>query len=147
MSYQKIIIVGSLGAEPVSKVTPQGKAVSQFNVAVNDTKDLVTWFKVVAFEGQAENCNKYLHKGSKVLVEGRLKFDKYTDKNGLEKKGHSVVASQVKFLSSKAESQAEPFAQMPSSEESKQQNFGMLKSKEVSKAELPFDDDSDFIPF
>jgi len=140
MSFQKLIIVGSLGAEPVSKVTPQGKAVSQFNVAVNDTKDLVTWFKVVAFEGQAENCNKYLHKGSKVLVEGRLKFDKYTDKNGVEKTGHSVVASQVKFLSSKAESQAETVAQVPSSEESKPQNFGELKLKEASKAELSFED-------
>jgi len=140
MSYQKIIIVGSLGAEPVSKVTPQGKAVSQFNVAVNDTKDLVTWFKVVAFEGQAENCNKYLHKGSKVLVEGRLKFDKYTDKNGIEKTGHSVVASQVKFLSSRSGGATEPFSQVPSSEESKPQNFGTLKSKEAEEIRQSYED-------
>jgi len=136
MSFQKLIIVGSLGAEPVSKMTQQGKAVSQFNVAVNDTKDLVTWFKVVAFEGLAENCNKFLNKGSKVLVEGRLKFDKYIDKNGVEKTGHSVVAAQVKFLSSKSESQAKP-------QESKPQNLG--EPTGASKVELPFDDD--FIPF
>jgi single-strand DNA-binding protein len=133
MSFQKIIIAGALGADPISRVTQQQKQVAQINVAVNDGKNEVTWFKVVGFETTAELMTKYLKKGSKVLIEGRMKFDKYTDKNGVEKTGHSVVASRVVFLSSKSEAQqTEPTSQ----------DFGSLQP---AKQELPFEDDD--IPF
>ena len=57
------------------KYTPDGKAVTTFSVAAGNRKDETVWFRVSTWEKQAEVCNQYLHKGSKVLVEGALKPD------------------------------------------------------------------------
>lgn len=73
--YQKLIIIGNLGRDPEMRFTPEGTPVTSLNVATSrkykDT-DETTWFRVNVWGKQAENCNQYLRKGSKVLVEGRL---------------------------------------------------------------------------
>jgi single-strand DNA-binding protein len=85
--YQKIIIVGNLGRDPVMRYTPAGDPVTNFSVAVNNTRSNpdggekikeTTWFRCSTWGKQAENCNQYLHKGSKVLVEGKLQSDPKT---------------------------------------------------------------------
>ncbi len=83
MSFQTIIIAGHLGRDPEMRYTPAGQAVTNFNLAANrqytDSRGQVvketTWFRVSAWGKTAENCNQYLHKGSLVLVEGRLVCD------------------------------------------------------------------------
>ena len=84
--YHTIIIVGNLGKDPEMRYTPSGQAVTSFSVASNRSwtdsngqkQTEVIWFRISAWGKQAEICNQYLKKGSKVLIEGRLTPDKST---------------------------------------------------------------------
>ena len=117
--FHTIIIVGNLGKDPEMRYTPSGQAVTSFSVAtsrkytssngeqVNET----IWFRVSAWGKQAEVCNQYLKKGSKVLVEGRLTPDKNTGgpriwqkQDGSSGASFEVTAGTVRFLSSRGES-------------------------------------------
>ena len=81
--YQSTTIIGRLGREPEMRYMPTGDPVTSFSVATDrqwNGKDgsrqkETTWFRVSVFGKQAENVNQYLHKGSMVLVEGRLGLD------------------------------------------------------------------------
>lgn len=108
--YQRIMIIGRLGGEPEMRYTPQGKAVTSFSVAVSNKygdKEDTAWFRVSVWENQAEACNQYLHKGSKVFVEGRLVYDESGSPRIFERKDKTVgtsfeiSASRVLFLDSK----------------------------------------------
>ncbi len=119
--YQRIVIVGNLGGDPVMRYTPSGQAVTNFSVATNrvytnsngEKVKETTWFRVSVWGKQAENVNQYLRKGSRVLVEGRLIPDPqsggpriWTDQNGNPRASFEVNALTVRFLSSRAEDQA-----------------------------------------
>ncbi len=108
--YHKLTIVGNLGKDPEMKYTTDGKAVTTFSVAASNRKDETVWFRVSTWDKQAETCNQYLHKGSKVLVEGALKADAQGNPRTYERKdgggwaaSFEVVASSVRFLSGKDE--------------------------------------------
>ena len=117
--FHTIIIVGNLGKDPEMRYTPSGQAVTSFSVAtsrkytssngeqINET----IWFRVSAWGKQAEVCNQYLKKGSKVLVEGRLTPDKNTGgpriwqkQDGTSGASFEVTAGTVRFMSSRGES-------------------------------------------
>jgi single-strand DNA-binding protein len=106
MSYNKIIIIGNLGRDPELRYTPQGTAVCQFSVATNERRrdrsgeqqDITTWFRVTAWGKQAETVSKYLSKGRKVYVEGRLHMEEWTDREGKARQTLEVNASEVQFL-------------------------------------------------
>ena len=105
--HQKLILIGNLGNDPTMKYTTDGKAVTTFSVAASNRKDETVWFRVSTWDKQAEVCNQYLHKGSRVLVEGALKPDAggnprvFERKDGTWGASFEVVASSVKFLSGK----------------------------------------------
>jgi single-strand DNA-binding protein len=117
MTFQTLIIVGNLGRDPEMRYTPSGQAVTSFSVAVSrsynnpsgEKVDETTWFRVSAWGKQAETCNQFLHKGSKVLVEGRLIPDKnggpriWTRQDGTSSASFEVTANTVRFLSAKGE--------------------------------------------
>lgn len=114
--YHTIIIVGNLGKDPEMRYTPAGQAVTSFSVASSreytgsdgqKVKETV-WFRVSAWGKQAESCNQYLRKGSKVLVEGRLVPDPatggpkvWTSKEGKTGASFDVSADTVRFLTPK----------------------------------------------
>lgn len=116
--YHTLIIVGNVGRDPEMRYTPSGQAVTSFSVATNrqyttgngeQVKETL-WFRVSTWGKQAEACNLYIKKGSKVLVEGRLNPDKETggprvfEKNdGTQGASYEVTASTVRFLSSREE--------------------------------------------
>lgn len=109
--YQKLIIIGNLGGDPEAKFLPSGDPVSQFSVATSrryGEKDETTWFRVSVFGKQAETCNQYLHKGSKVLVEGRLRpeIKPYQRKDGTWAASYDVTAETVRFMTPKGEDDA-----------------------------------------
>ena len=106
--YQKLIFIGNLGSNPEMRFTPNGDPVTSFSVAASNRKDETTWFRVTVFGQQAETCNQYLHKGSKVLVEGRLKpeINVYQRKDGSYAASYDVTADTVRFLSGKDEQPA-----------------------------------------
>jgi single-strand DNA-binding protein len=113
MSFQTIILAGNLGRDPEMRYTPSGQAVTSFSVATNRqytqkdggvVKETV-WFRVSVWGKQAETCNQYLRKGSKVIVEGRLTADPNTGgprvwnaQDGTPKASFEVDASTVRFL-------------------------------------------------
>ena len=111
--YQKLIIIGNLGRDPEMRYTPDGKAVTTFSVATSrkyNEKEETTWFRVSVWGKQAESCNQYLTKGSKVLVEGRLRPDANTGapqvfqkKDGSWGSSYEVYADTVRFLSARGE--------------------------------------------
>jgi single-strand DNA-binding protein len=106
--YQKLIIIGNLGSNPEMRFTPSGDPVTSFSVATSrryGEKDETTWFRVSVWGKQAESCNTYLSKGSKVLVEGRLKSEPnvYQRKDGTWASSYEVTADTVRFLTPKGE--------------------------------------------
>lgn len=106
----KIMLIGNLGRDPELNVTQEGTPVTKFSLAVSrsyksksgDTKDETEWFNIVAWEKLAETCERYLHKGSKVYIEGRLQTRKYTDRNGVERTAIDVIASNMEMLTPKS---------------------------------------------
>lgn len=117
---QKITIIGNLGNDPESRFTPGGKEVCNFSVATNrkytdpTTQQKVketTWFRISAWGDQATNCNKYLKKGDKVCVEGRLVPGKdggpriWSAQDGTPRASFEVYANSVEFLSDKEDHQ------------------------------------------
>jgi len=111
----KIMLIGNLGRDPEMSYTPNGKAVTKFSLAVNrrwkdresnERREETTWFNIVAWNELAETCNQYLHKGSRVYIEGRMTSRKYTNKDGVEVTAWEVEARDMQMLDTKAESQA-----------------------------------------
>jgi single-strand DNA-binding protein len=117
--YHTLIIVGNLGKDPEMRYTPSGQAVTSFPVASNrkytssngEQVNETIWFRISAWGKQAEICNQYLKKGSKVLVEGRLTPDKnsggpriWQKQDGTSGASFEVNAQTVRFLSTRAES-------------------------------------------
>lgn len=119
--FMKIQIIGNLGRDPEMRYMPDGRAITSFSVAVNDdytnkTGELISrvaWFRVTVWEKRAEVCQKYLHKGSKVFVEGKPGYNPetglpkiWTDQEGTPRCNAEITGQQVLFLSSKAENEA-----------------------------------------
>jgi single-strand DNA-binding protein len=108
MSFNKIILVGNLGRDPELRYTPQGNAVCNFSMATNekrrdkngDMQNITTWFRVTLWGRQAENGSKYLQKGNPVYIEGRLKLDEWTDREGKTRQTLDVTATDMQFLGS-----------------------------------------------
>ena len=106
MSFNKIIIVGNLGRDPELRYTPQGNAVCNISVATSEKRkdkagelqDITTWFRVTLWERQAENASKYLTKGSPVYIEGRLRVEEWTDREGSPRQSLEVHATDMHFI-------------------------------------------------
>jgi len=108
----KIILIGRLGKDPELQVTPDGTPVTKFTLAVNrysktssgERKEETDWFNVSAWRQLAETCEKYLHKGSKVYIEGRLTQRKYTDREGIQRTSIDVTINEMEMLDPKSAS-------------------------------------------
>src|SRR5256885_6174199 len=100
-SVNKVILVGSLGKDPESRRTNDGRPIANLSVATSESwrdkntgerKEKTEWHRVVIFsEGLCKIAEQYLKKGSKVYLEGQLQTRKYTDKDGVEKYSTEVV--------------------------------------------------------
>lgn len=117
----KVMIIGNLGKDPELRFTSSGQAVCDFNVATSETfndkdgqqQEKTEWHRVVVWARQAENCKRYLSKGSKVFVEGRLQTREWDDKDGKKRYTTEVVAQNVRFLSSKGQGEDGPPDEQP----------------------------------
>lgn len=99
--YNHVTLIGRLGNDPEIRVSQSGKKVCRLSVATNSysgNEKRTDWHNVVCFEKQAENCEKFLKKGSMVCAEGMLRYDKYKGKDGVEKTVASIMANRVVFL-------------------------------------------------
>ena len=102
----KVILIGHLGRDPEMSYTPAGLAITKFGVAVNhytksqsgERQEETWWYNVTAFGKQAEICQDFLKKGSKVYVDGRLTPRKYMDRNGVERISLDVIMNEMENL-------------------------------------------------
>jgi single-strand DNA-binding protein len=119
--FHTLIIVGNVGRDPEMRYTPSGQAVTSFSVASNrrytssngEQVNETIWFRISAWGKQAEICNQFLKKGSRVLVEGRLTPDKasggpriWQKQDGTSAASFEVTAQTVRFLTTRGESEA-----------------------------------------
>ncbi len=102
-----MILIGNLGADPEVRHLQNGASVANFRIATSETyKDKTTgekreqteWHSIVAWRGLAEITEKYLRKGSKVYVEGKLRTRKWQDKDGVERYTTEIHADEMNML-------------------------------------------------
>ncbi len=141
----KAILVGNLTRDPELVTTNNGISLCRFTLAVqrkfasSDGEREADFINIVVWRGQADNCYKYLKKGSKAGVVGSIQTRSYDGNDGTKKYATEVVAEEVEFLSSKSSS-SEAEAEAPAPAGSKTSG----KSDIVNKFE-PIDDDN--LPF
>ena len=111
----KVMILGRLGNDPDVRYAADGKAVTTISVATSESwKDRNTgqqqerteWHRIVFFGRLAEIAGQYLRKGSQVYVEGSLRTNKYTDKNGIERYSTDINANELQMLGGGNQQQA-----------------------------------------
>lgn len=150
MGVNKAILVGNLGRDPELRFTNQQLPVCSFSVATTEKRkdatgkyvDQTEWHNIVTFGKVAENCGKYLKKGSQVYVEGRIQTRKWQDKEGKDRYTTEILANSVQFIGTRAN--------VTSSDSSKSDEvFSGLESTQTGESsgadEVSFDDDD--IPF
>ncbi len=106
MSFNKIILVGNLGRDPELRYTTQGTPVCSFSLATNEkrkdktgeSQDITTWFRVTLWGRQAETASQYLTKGRPVYIEGRLRVEEWTDRDGKQRHTLEVHATDMQFI-------------------------------------------------
>ncbi len=113
-SVNRVVLMGHLASDPTFNETPSGTAISNFPLVTNrewknsegEKQEEASFHRVVAWKKLAENCEKFLKKGSAVYVEGRLSHRKFEDKEGQMKYFTEVVAETVNFVAGKKQSTA-----------------------------------------
>ena len=136
----KIYLIGNLCRDPELTETNGGVKVCRFSIAVNrgykdsEDKPLTDFFNITAWRTQAENCSKYLKKGSKVAVIGSLQNRTYEDKQGVKRTVTDIIASEVEFIGGKQN--AEPDGD--NSPTSGKQQAKQTTLEEVEDDTLPF---------
>lgn len=96
-----VTLIGRITADPELGYTQSQKAMCRFTLAVDRAKEGTDFIRIVAWDRQAENVNRFLHKGSKCAVNGRIQTGSYKDKDGKTVYTTDVVATNVEFLDSK----------------------------------------------
>lgn len=106
-SVNKVILVGNCGRDPEVRYLPSGQAVANVSIATSsrrkdrnsgETVEDTQWHRVTFYDRLAEIAGEYLKKGRPVYVEGRLKYGKYTDKDGAEKNTVDIIATEMQLL-------------------------------------------------
>lgn len=118
----KAIIIGNLGRDPEVRYTQSGTQVTTFSVATTERwkgqdgqmQESTEWHKIVAWRRLAEICGEYLHKGSKVYIEGKIQTRKWQDQNGNDKYTTEIIAREMKMLSPKGGGTGDSYGGAPS---------------------------------
>jgi single-strand DNA-binding protein len=159
--FNKVIIVGNLTRDLELKYIQSGTAIGNTGIASTRKfkggdgamKEEVLFVDITFFGRTAEVANQYLKKGSKVLVEGRLKLDSWTDQNGGKRSKHSIVVENMTMLDSKGSSDGggNSYNNPPSSQPQQQQQPAVqnqaptTNNQQNSIPEIDINDDE--IPF
>jgi len=115
----KVMIIGNLGSDPEMRYTPNGRAVTQFNVAVNQsTKNQQTgewveetdWFRVTIWGDRAERMAESLKKGNKVFVEGRFRTREFEGRDGQKRTALEITADSIVNLERRGRDEEGSFA-------------------------------------
>lgn len=109
----KVILIGNLGADPEVRYTASGTAVANISLATSysvknsetgEWQDATEWHRVVFFERMAEVVEQYLRKGSQIYVEGNIRTEKWTDKEGQDRYTTKIYARDMQMLGGRGDS-------------------------------------------
>ena len=155
----KAMVIGYLGANPETRYTEGGTCVTTFSVATTEKwrdkqtgelKEDTEWHRVTAFGRTGEIAGEYLSKGSHVFVEGRIKTEKYTDKEGAERYSTKIIASGIEMLGSKNKDAGSQGCKQSAASREHRGDFGdnrKTSRQAAGKQAPPPDDFEDDIPF
>ncbi len=149
MNLNKVLIIGNLTREPETRTTPNGQSVSSFGVATNrvwrdaqsgERKEAVEFHNVVAWAKLADIVSQYLHKGSKVYIEGRLQTRSWDDPSGVKKYRTEIIAESLIMLDRKGDVDSSAAAKAAPAENSKDvsQKEATQPDDEISVEDIPF---------
>jgi single-strand DNA-binding protein len=115
----KVILIGTLGNDPETRYGASGGAITNISLATNESwtdkttgekQERTEWHRVKMFGRLAEIASEYLRKGKQCYIEGKLRTDKYTDKDGVERYSTNIVADELQLLGSPGDGAAGPRA-------------------------------------
>lgn len=134
-------ISGRLTADPDIKMTKDSKVVARFNFAVNrrfkrEGEPDADFMNCVAFGKQAEFVEKYLKKGIKIALVGRIQTGNYTNKDGQKVYTTDIVVEEIEFCESKASGDSNQSSDRPSAQQAN--NDGFMTIPDGAEEELPF---------
>lgn len=121
-NINRVMLSGNLTRSPELKTTPGGMAVLQMGLACNGSRknqqtgqweDVPNYFDLVMFGGRAQAVSQHLGKGSKVAVEGKLRWRQWTDQNGQNRSKVEVVVDEIEFMSSRNQPAPDQYADEP----------------------------------
>ncbi|MFV9931486.1 MAG: single-stranded DNA-binding protein [Francisella endosymbiont of Hyalomma asiaticum] len=144
-TVNKVILLGRLGNDPEVRTTQNGTVVATLSIATNDGmgENITTeWHRVVIFGKSAETIQRYANKGTQIFVEGRLRTNKWQDKNGNMQYTTEVVASNFQFIGSGSSQGGVNYQNTPSFNQQPSRQDNMPDFAEINSSN--FDDD---IPF
>lgn len=137
---QRVILIGNLTRDPEHRTTPNNISVTTFTVAVQrrfakEGETQADFLNIVTWRALADNCARYLQKGSKVGIVGTIQTRSYDDKNGVRRYVTEIIADEVEFLDSKPKEQ-----QATQSQQSADDLFGdeLSAFEPVDDSSLPF---------
>lgn len=137
----KVILSGNLARDPELRSTASGKSVASMTLAVrrgwrktDESQPDADFFPIVAWEKTAEFCRKYLMKGSRIIVEGRLQTRTYEAQDGSKRYITEVIANEIEFAGSKAQASGGGFDERNESKPSAPSN----EFEHVDDADIPF---------
>lgn len=113
-SLNKVILIGNVGKDPEVKYMTNGDAVVNIGIATTETwkdkdgqrQERTHWHNVTAYRKLAEIIGEYVKKGTNIYLEGKIEYQKYKDKEGVEKTSTNIIANDILMLSSKDSGQA-----------------------------------------
>lgn len=107
--FNKVVLLGNLTRDVEIRFSQNGSAIAKTGLATNrkftvngEKKEEVCFVDITFFGRSGEIANQYLHKGSKVLIEGRLSFDQWSDQNGQKHSKHSVIVETMQMIDSRS---------------------------------------------
>ena len=142
----KAIIIGNLGADPEIRDTQKGTQVATFNVATTERwkdqsgqqQESTEWHRVVTWSRLAEICGEYLHKGSRVYIEGRLQTRKWQDQNGNDRYTTEIVARDMKMLDSRQAGSASRDNKVENTKSTNEGDFDWTTGNPTVGDDVPF---------
>ena len=111
MNYNRIILAGNLTRDPQLAILPSNTPVCEFGMAINrkaKEREETCFVDCKLYGSQAETFSKHMAKGRPVLVEGRLSYRQWEDRDGGKRSKHEVVVDRFQFVGSKGEQQEKP---------------------------------------
>lgn len=155
MAVNKVILLGNVGVEPKIRQTQDGTQCAQFSLATTDrafktangtqVPERTEWHNVVAWRGFAGVIEKYVRKGSKLYIEGKLKTRKYTDKSGVERYTTEIHVDNLELLDSKSSGNTAPAA--PNVQNDMQPISQNIAPQSANNSVAQKEDDDDDLPF